>query len=434
MIKLAGDAGRGLSFWRKEEPKLSPDGTILKGGMWDHQRKWWESKAFIKALITGYGGGKTLIGSKKAISLAMHNAPVPFMYVSPSYKQAKRTVIPTLIQLLDGKKLSYTYNKSDFEFIIRGGRGGKPATIWIGTGDHPDSLKGPNLCAAGIDEPFIQPKEVFDQMLARVRDPGALHREIFLTGTPEDLNWGYDICEGEDASRYDLEMIQASTRDNKALPASFVETLASAYDDKMRDAYLDGKFVNMSTGRIFYGFERERNVSTRPDPGGDLYMGMDFNVNPMAAVIFFTNGPQMHIMEEILLANSNTQEMIEVAKCKYPGRVKVAFPDPSGRARKTSAAVGATDFTIIKEHGVAVKAKAKAPSKRDRYNCTNKKFQDMTLTIDPYCKRTIQGFEKLTYEGLKKMEDLTHPTDAATYPVEYLYPIKSVIHQARQYV
>ena len=59
----------------------------------------------------------------------------------------------------------------------------------------------------------------------------------------------------------------------------------------------------------------------------------------------------MHIIDEILLANSNTKEMMEEVNRKYPGRHGVVHPDPSGVARKTSAPVGQTDFTIIEEAG-----------------------------------------------------------------------------------
>ena len=194
-----------MSFWRQEDPILDAAGLVTKGGMWQHQRDWWNSPAFIRALVMGYGGGKTLISGKRAISMARTNAPVPYMYVSPSYKVAKRTIIPTIKELLDGRKIPYRYNKSDFEFKIKAGK--RTGIIWVGSGDVPDSLKGPNICGANIDEPFIQDKSVFDQILARVRDPRARIREITLTGTPEDLNWGFDICEGDDRHKYDIELI-----------------------------------------------------------------------------------------------------------------------------------------------------------------------------------------------------------------------------------
>lgn len=178
-------------FWNKGLPELDSVGNVIRGGFWPHQLKWWESESFIKALVTGYGGGKTNIGSKRSISLALLNAPSPHLVVSPSYKLAKRTAIPMIKELLEGKMnldkhLSYKYNKSEFEFTVRRGR--REGYIWISSGDIPETLKGPNIGSAWIDEPFIQKREVFEQVIARVRDPVAEHREIGLTGTPEELN------------------------------------------------------------------------------------------------------------------------------------------------------------------------------------------------------------------------------------------------------
>lgn len=346
-------------LWRMEDPVIHPNtGKVLVGGMWAHQRKWWESNKFIRALVAGYGGGKTLIGSKWAISMTLHNsvnAVSPFMVVSPTYRLAKRTVIPTIKKLLDGRKIRYEYNGSDFEFRIF--RGQREGLIWVGSGEQPDNLKGPNLCGALIDEPFIQHRDVFDQMLARVRDPSAIFRAIGLTGTPEELNWGYDICEGDEADRFNLDLVRASTRDNKALPSEFIGTLDNAYDDKVKDAYMEGQFVNLSKGMVYYGFERARNVREFPYFEGELHLGMDFNVNPMAAVLFWVRGDMMHIIDEFELPNSDTEEMIQHVKGKYP-KLMQAFPDPSGKSRKTSAKAGVTDFRIIRDNGVQVDRKS----------------------------------------------------------------------------
>ena len=427
-----------MGMWRKEDPILNDDGVVIKGGMWQHQRDWWDSPAFIKALVMGYGGGKTLIQAKRAIAMARHNPKSPYMVVSPSYKMAKRTIIPTIVELLDargpiekklkGKALRYTYNKSEFEFKISGG-----GTIWIGSGDEPKSLKGPNLGGAGIDEPFVQDIAVFEQMIARVRCPKARHREISLTGTPEDLNWGYDICQGDDKHKYDLQLIQASTRDNLALPEDYVKTLDNAYDAKMAEAYVDGKFVNMATGRIYYGFERNRNVKSIPfPPNTPSRLGQDFNVDPMAGCLFWINGNHMHIYAEMEYQNSNTDYAIPEAQSiaeQAGGKLIVAYPDPSGKSRKTSAPAGQTDFTIIKSCGVRVKARTKAPLIRDRRNAFNKKLADGSLTIDPDCKRMIKYLEQLSHEKLNKQEEMTHLTEAAGYPIEYLFPIRRPIIQ-----
>lgn len=425
-----------MSFWRQEDPVMNEHGIVVKGGMFAHQRQWWNSPHFIRALVMGYGGGKTLISAKRAISMARHNAPVPYMYVSPTYKLAKRTIIPAIKQLLEGRQIPYKFNKTDHEFKIKAGK--RVAILWIGSGDSPDDLKGPNLCGSNIDEPFMQEKAVFDQILARVRDPKAKIREITLTGTPEDLNWGYDICEGDEKYKYDIELIQASTRANLALPSSYITTLENAYDEVMSASYIDGLFTNMSTGRIYYGFERGRNVQSLSTPkGAEFGLGQDFNVDPMAGLLFWTKENHIHFFKEIVLPNSDTEQAIQKSHEeaeKAGGKLTVAYPDPSGKSRKTSAPAGRTDFTIIKDTGVQIRAKKKAPSVRDRQNSVNKKFKNATLTIDPSCKISIRALEQLCHEKLKKQEDLTHPVDAVGYPVQYLYPIKKPIIQGRHHV
>ena len=124
------DSDKQVAFWRKEPPVIRLDDakggtpTVVTGGMFDHQLEWWDADSFIKALVTGYGGGKTSVGCKRAISLAIYNNPSPVSWVSPSFKVAKRTAVPTMKSLLYGKQLNtrgalqYRYNKQDFEFII----------------------------------------------------------------------------------------------------------------------------------------------------------------------------------------------------------------------------------------------------------------------------------------------------------------------------
>ncbi|KKL60851.1 hypothetical protein LCGC14_2201210, partial [marine sediment metagenome] len=270
-----------MRIWRKEEPEIV-DGEVITGGMFEHQRAWWELPNFIKALIAGYGGGKTFIGGKRMIAMSMENAPAPGLVVSPSYKMAKRTVIPMINALLSGKQsihrdLWWKFNKTDHEYKIKWR--GREAKIWVGSGDEPQSLKGPNIGNAWIDEPFIQAGGVLDEVLARVRDPAARLHEILLTGTPEQLNWGYDICEGERQDDYDVGIIHAHTAMNLALGSEYHERLLEALTPEAAEAFLAGQFVNLAHGRTYYGFNRERNVVNLRDPLTELHVGMDFNVN-----------------------------------------------------------------------------------------------------------------------------------------------------------
>lgn len=431
-----------MKLWREEDPEIDEYGEIVKGGMFQHQRDWWHMDNFVKALIAGYGAGKTLIGSKRAVAVALHNAPAPYLCVSPTYKMAKRTLIPTISALLNGKQslhrnFWWKFNKSDHEFKIR--FRGREAIIWVASGEDPQSLKGPNVGAGLIDEPFIQKEEVLNQMIARIRDRNAKIQELGLTGTPEQLNWGYDICEGDRQDDYDVGIVHANTALNRTLGDEYHQRLLASLTPEAAQAYVEGKFVNLTRGRIYYGFDRHRNVARLEDPMGELGVGMDFNVNPMAAIVFWVKGDHMHIVREIELPNADTYSMCDtIQNIVYPSghpyagnrRVRTIFPDASGNHRTTNSPGGKSDFKIIeKDFGFTIDAPPANPAIRDRENSVNGKFNPVsgrpTLTVDPSCTKLIGYFEKHTAEerNTKEGKERSHLLDATGYPIHRLFPV-----------
>lgn len=455
--------GESSSFWREEPPELDDKGFVIKGGMWPHQLEWWRLPTFIKVLVAGYGAGKTMIYCKRLISLALANAPAPVASVSPTYPLARKTVVVTLHSLLSGKRsinpdLRYKYNKNDHEFTIW--YRGRVATIYILSGDDPESLRGPNLAAAGIDEPFLQDEAVFQQMIARIRHPDAVVKELLLTGTPEQLNWGYDLCMGELADKYreyDMEvgMVNASTRDNKALDPNYHKRLAASMTEQMAKAYIDGKFVNLASGLVYYAFDPTPkngiHIKELPIPdNAELGVGMDFNVNPFAFAAFWRAGAHVHYFKEYELPNADTRYAAQTLREEFrdmpdPGRgikgrwtrqqLDNIYPDATGNARKTSAPDGRTDFTYLREEGFTVKAHHDNPKRKDRYNAVNARLRPMLgpplLTIDPKCKKLIKYLAQHSHELLTKQEAMTHLLDAIGYPIEFLFPVSGTTRIVR---
>lgn len=438
IVAPSGPTTEQIVLWRKDPPVLDHRGRILRGGMFKHQLDWWNLTSFIKALVGGYGSGKTFISAKRAIAQALLNAPSPHLAVSPSYKIAKRTMIPTLLALCRGKAsldptFTYKYHRTEFELTVW--HRGRVGTIWIASGDDANSLKGPTVGSASIDEPFIQDIDVLDQCLARVRDPRAKRQEITLTGTPEQLNWGYDITEGDEAENYDAQVIHASTYENKVIGENYGKRMEKAMDEKASEAYVHGKFVNLSKGLVYYGFS-DANVMSLPDPMGELEVGMDFNVNPMAFVVFWRSGSHVHIVAEYELDNADTEYACRVLHDDYPRiagvnvgtcRIKNVYPDASGKARHTNAPGGKSDFHYIQEAGFEVNCKESNPAIRDRENAVNgklaPKYGRPSLTIDPSCKKIIKYMRTYTHENKNKQKHMSHLLDALGYPIAYLFPI-----------
>ncbi len=321
------------------------------------------------------------------------NAPVWSGIVSPSFPMAKRTIVPTIEKLLKGKQtvrddLTYKHNKSDHVFEIQ--IECRPvASLLYMSGENPDALKGPNLGTAAIDEPFIQDVAVFEQMVARVRDPDARVQAMGLTGTPEQLNWGYDLVEGDLADRYDVGHVTADTRSNVTVGKEYAQRLIDGYDDLAAEAYVEGRFRNLSKGQVFYSFSRANNVKELKSESAVHFVGMDFNVNPMSFCVGWRQGDHAHIYAEHELPNSDTPYACSVIKERYP-QVKMVYPDPTGNARATQAPGGMSDHKWIRGAGYVVMTPSSPWGLRDSYNSVNNMFKKRRLTIDPVVQEADQ--------------------------------------------
>lgn len=386
-----------------------------------HQVRFWDLPNFIKILVGGYGCGKTYIGSLRAIYLSYLNSGLMGIFVSPTYAIAELTTIPTIKDILARMEVAYKFNQQKHLFWIPSWYG----HIKIASGEDPISLKGGNMAWAGIDEPFVQRKEVFNEVDRRIRHPEATQKEIFMTGTPEELNWGYDLCM-DDQDLYDVGFVYGRTADNEYIggeEGDYYKRLYRSYSDDQRKAYLEGKFLNLLQGRVYKEFERDKHM--RHVPFHDSFIisaGIDFNVDYMTAVIYYDMNGSIHFFDEIRLTNSNTFDLAERLSRKYPG-IEV-YPDPSGGARKSSSSK--TDHQILRDFGFSVRSRPKV-AVRDRVNAVNALLRNDLFSIEPNtCPWLVRDMERNTWKSgdINKDEaELTHAGDAAGYAIEYRYPV-----------
>lgn len=380
--------------------------------------------------IWHHNSGKSFSACKRTISLALENAPWPVAIVSPAFPLARKTTIPTLQGLLAGKeralgpKFKWRYNSTTHELKIN--YRGRDALIYVLSGENSLSLRGPNLAAATLDEAFMMPVEVFNQMVARVRAPSAKKLEINIVGTPE-MGWGYDLCEGELKEKFDVGTVHAPTYSNKALSEIYLSRLQSSLDDRAQQAYVEGNFINLSTGLIFYGYKKHIHRVSLPMPEDcELGCGMDFNVNPMTAAVFWRQGNHMHFFKEYELPNADTEYLCQVLRDRFGGKLQNIYPDATGGNRRSAG--GRSDFWYIRNAGFNICAPSSNPNLRDRYNAVNGKFHvrpgsNPTLTIDINCKKLDSHLNQLSHENLHKQRQLEHLCACFSYPVAYLYPV-----------
>jgi hypothetical protein len=143
----------------------------------------------------------------------------------------------------------------------------------------------------------------------------------------------------------------------------------------------------------------------------------------------------MYIVDEISIGGSNTDELVEEVKHRYPRSKVFVYPDPSGSRRQTSSS-GKTDHIILSNAGFIVKSPNKHDPVKDRINAINARFQNANgipqLFIDPRCKHTIESLEKYTYKEGTQVPDkdsgYDHMFDALSYKIAYLWPIKRIVN------
>ena len=117
--------------------------------------------------------------------------------------------------------------------------------------------------------------------------------------------------------------------------------------------------------------------------------------------------------------------MVQEIKGRYPNKKYIAYPDPAGGSRHTSALY--TDNDILRQGGFEVRVKPKAPRVTDSVNAVNKAFEK-DIIIDPKCKGLIADLEQTTNkEGTREIDksdkQITHYTDGIRYFVDFEMPI-----------
>ena len=198
------------------------------------------------------------------------------------------------------------------------------------------------------------------------------------------------------------------------LDADYIKML-EGMPEMERNRFLLGLFSEVNQGLAYYSFDRERHVKEDAIKDyGTIFVGMDFNVNPMTAIIFQQQDDLWHVIDEIFLENSDTYRMCdELIKRNYRGAEII--PDSTGKNRKTS---GKSDHIILKENGFNVLT-TRNPFVKDRVNNVNRLFTSDKIKINPRCKKLIKDLECVAWkdEKLDQKTDtmLTHISDALGY-------------------
>ena len=384
----------------------------------------------FKVAICGRRFGKTFLSTRELAKFARIPGRRVF-YVAPTYRQAKITVWEALKSRLLELRWVSKINESDLTVTLVNG-----STISLRSGDNPDALRGVGLDFVVLDE-FADMDPVVWQEVLRPTLSDRNGHALFI-GTPKGTaNWAKDIYDMAKTNPQ-WKSFSYTTLQGGRVSAEEIEAARADLDARTFKQEYEASFENFSS-RIFYSFSEE-NIRRYNGAGyRELHVGQDFNVSPMTATVGVRDGEDFYIIDEIVINNSNTDEMVAEINSRYSGSKIHSYPDPAARQRKTSAA-GKTDLTILQNAGFIVHCPSAHRPVKDDINAVNARLCNTRgvrrLFVDPKCKYTIQGLERWTYKEGTSIPDkdsgYDHIMDAMRYSVGYMWPIRKDIEPQPQ--
>lgn len=394
------------------------------------------------AFVAGFGTGKSEVMCNSALldSLEGGSSSMIAMY-EPTYDLVRLILAPRMEEKLNEWGVRYRYNKSD-NIIYTSNR--QLGDFVLRTLDNPARIVGYESFRAKVDEldtlKTDHAQEAWNKIIARNRQlpdtyvatsPKPVNTVSIFT-TPEGFRFVHDRWVVNKKPGYD--MIQASTMSNPFLPEDYVQSLRDTYPDQLIDAYIDGEFVNLTSGTVYYAYKRQRNSSRETiQPKETLYIGLDFNVGKMAATIYVQRGHVWHVVAE-LKDMFDTPDVIRAVRENWQdvGHHIVVYPDASGKNRKSNNA-STSDIAQLQQAGFEVRARPSNPAVKDRVSSMNKALESgMVMVNEQACPVTARCLEQQAYDKNgepDKQAGTDHQNDATTYPIAYEMPIVKPVIQ-----
>lgn len=388
------------------------------------QRFFANSAAQFPAFVGGFGSGKTHALILRAMRLKTMDRNQDVGYYLPTYDLVETIAYPRFEEFLTIANIPFQINKSlkTISFPNCG-------KIIFRTMDKPERIVGYETGHSLVDELDTLTKEkareVWIKILSRNRqrnDSGAPN-SIGVGTTPEGFRFVYETWKQNPKPGYKL--YKARTVENPYLPEGYIQTLRDVYPAQLLAAYLEGEFVNMTSGTVYSSYDRVRCASfATVKPGEPLHIGMDFNVGKMAAVVHVFRDMEPHAVEE-LMDLLDTPDMIAAIKRRFPGHQINVYPDASGNNRKT---VGASisDIGLLQQAGFNVYVNPANPAVKDRIIAMNNMFAKGKYKVNHMtCPKYASSLEQQAYKNNEpdKSGGHDHGNDAGGYFIVYRFPV-----------
>ena len=239
---------------------------------------------------------------------------------------------------------------------------------------------------------------------------------------------------------------QYTTEEGGNVKLAELQSATHELDERIYAQEFQAKFENLTAGKAYFAFDRARNV--RPleyNPKLPIFWALDFNVNPVCSVIGQRVGNHVHILDELVLPDSNTWAACEefLARTEpwltYQPLQVYLYGDSTGASRDSTSS--RTDWQIVEQcfkryperYHPLQRVPSAQPRVKDRIYSVNGMLKNQAgerrLLIDPKCKGLAEDFEQVVWktdphgnslsEVDKSNKHRTHLSDALGYMIHF---------------
>lgn len=401
---------------------------------------------------SGRRSRKTLIGERKVLNQALRHRGKKYFLGAPTRQQAKD--IFWMGETCGLKRIlpqALIRDYSDSELWIRFPNDTMVQVVGL---DKPQRIEGQPWNGCMITEMGDVKKDAWEMNIRPVL-ADTLGFAI-LEGVPEGRNHYYDLAiwaaGGAIPETKPLIGAYAENPDDPdwafyswfsadVLSADEIAANRRELDERTFRQEYEGSFEQES-GRAYYAFGLHNMIPDSVLNPAPVHVGMDFNVDPMTAVLCDVSGDMVIQFDEVFLRHSNTYEMVEylIHEKGLNPAITTIYPDATGGAESSNAT--RSDLKILKQAGFKVRAYSINPRQRDRIAAVNTRCRSadgsVRFHIMRKCKKTMNDLNRVQVlpDGRIDKDDkdsgLTHISDGLGYLIAYLFPVGKKLKSAQQ--
>ncbi len=344
--------------------------------------------------ILSHNSGKSTLDDMLLCDLAerywQHDVTVALF--SNTISLLKKTVVADFVKWMLQTGSRYNFNSSSNVITV-----GKMRFLLLASG-RPEDIYGPNVHVSLSDEmdeleqtKCIEAHRAIQERTRLTLPDGHKPFTVFTT-TAQGFKGTYQIIEQYKEAGTPYVLVRGKTKDNTSLDPGYVKRLYSLYTPNEQLAFLEGHFVNLTSGRVYPEFDPRHEVDPFDIyPNETVHIGQDLNQGYSKAVAFIIRNQTLYAVKEWSFPDIGRAP--EAFRHAFPPNPILWYPDNSGKPILGGYVDEASSF------GVEIVWTGRNPSILDRIFNMNKMLRVdrlkvfKTLKEWPMALRT-RGFDK----------------------------------------